>query len=203
MADDHRRRPWFRYRRRLLMIAVLLLCLALGFLTRVRQQKQVIARLSRVAVCSNFYSVFDGLELLVMDASGKLLEQRPYTFHQSPFTSDGREFVLEPGKTDARLVFPMRSFGSARDAINVRFVGTLPGLAGSPLLSTDTASVAVSFIGLRKVEEQIVRETVQVREAPQLLGQWEYVLVSRKGRVDIEVRSARKTASHNGQLRSE
>src|SRR6478735_4636230 len=42
-----------------------------------------------LAVRSNFGSVFDGLELVVTTAEGKVVAQQGYTFHKSPFAPPG------------------------------------------------------------------------------------------------------------------
>ena len=44
---------------------------------------------------SNFGSVFDGLELVVTTAEGKVVAQQGYTFHQAPFAPPGRRFPLK------------------------------------------------------------------------------------------------------------
>lgn len=98
----------------------------------------------RLSVTSNFHSVFDGLELVVTDVDGKLLRQRPYTFHQSPFTSDGREIPLARGKTEADIVFPISNFGMVGQPLKIRLVGTLPGSSYSKILSTETSRVDIS-----------------------------------------------------------
>jgi hypothetical protein len=60
-----------------------------------------------LTVRSSFFSVFDGLELVVTTREGKTLAQQPYTFHQSPFAAHEREFTLKKGGTAATLVFPI------------------------------------------------------------------------------------------------
>ena len=96
-----------------------------------------------IAVTSNFFSVFDGLELVVTNIDGKVLKQQPYTSHQSPFASDGREFVLKRGKTKKSIVFPVRSFGMVGQSLKVRLVGTLPGSSYKRILSTDTIKTVI------------------------------------------------------------
>jgi hypothetical protein len=50
---------------------------------------------NELAVRSKFHSAFDGLELVVTDKDGKTLAQPPYIWHQSPFTVNGRDFILK------------------------------------------------------------------------------------------------------------
>src|SRR5262245_13867021 len=61
-----------------------------------------------LTVRSQFSSAFDGLELVVTTAEGKMLAQQPYTFHQAPFAPPERDFILKQGKTAATLKFPIR-----------------------------------------------------------------------------------------------
>jgi hypothetical protein len=96
-----------------------------------------------ITVTSNFHSAFDGLELVVTNVHGKVLKQQPYTSHQSPFASDGREFVLKRGKTKKSIVFPVRSFGMVGQSLKVRLVGTLPGSSYKRILSTDTIKTVI------------------------------------------------------------
>ena len=98
----------------------------------------------KLAVTSNFFSAFDGLELVVTNKEGIVLVQQPYTFHQSPSTSDGRQFALPPGKTKESLVFPVRSFGTTGETVKVRLVGMLPGSSFNQILSTDTLPVVIA-----------------------------------------------------------
>ena len=98
---------------------------------------------NEIAVTSNFFTVFDGLELVVTDIDGKVLKQQPYTFHQSPFTPDGREFILNRGKTKRSIVFPVTSFGMVGQSLRVRLVGTLPGSSYKRILSTDTIKTVI------------------------------------------------------------
>ena len=97
-----------------------------------------------IAVTSNFFSVFDGLELVVTNIDGKVLKQQPYTFHQSPFTPNGREFILKRGKTKKSIVFPVTSFGMVGQSLKVRLVGTLPGSSYKRILSTATMGLTVT-----------------------------------------------------------
>ena len=96
-----------------------------------------------LSVISNFYSAFDGLELVVTNAHGKVLLQQHYLSHQSPSTPDGREFVVKRGKTTDTIVFPVRSFGTVGDSIRVRVVGTLPRSSYRRILSTDTIRTVI------------------------------------------------------------
>ena len=95
-------------------------------------------------VKSNFGSAFDGLEVVVTNAEGKVLIQQPYTYHQSPYSAKaGRTFQLRRGRTKTTLLFPISKFGESDQPIKVRIVGTLPESPFHGILSTDTLKVAV------------------------------------------------------------
>jgi hypothetical protein len=94
-------------------------------------------------VKSNFSSVFDGLELIVTDKDGKTLAQQGYTWHQSPFSSSGRDFVLKKGATSAKIVFPIGGLPNDSKVVKVRLVGMLPGSAYNRILSTETLEIKV------------------------------------------------------------
>jgi hypothetical protein len=94
-----------------------------------------------LSVRSNFYSAFDGLELVVTRMEGKTRVQQSYTFHQSPFTPLGRDFTLKKGFTTANLVFPIQNFPSDAKVVKVRLVGTLPGSGYRRILSTETLEI--------------------------------------------------------------
>ena len=96
-----------------------------------------------LTVRSNFYSVFDGLELVVTNKEGKTLVQQSYTWHQSPFTASGREFPLKKGTTTGTLVFPTDHLGGDVKVVKVRLVGTLPGSGFDRILSTETIEVKI------------------------------------------------------------
>jgi len=96
-----------------------------------------------LAVRSNFYSVFDGLQLVVTTPEGKVLAQQGYTFHQSPFTSRGRDFPLKRGKMEDTLVFPVGGLPKDARSLKVRLVGTLPGSGYERILSSETLVVEV------------------------------------------------------------
>ena len=96
-----------------------------------------------LAVRSNFSSAFDGLEVVVTDPKGKVLVQRGYTFHQSPFAPPGRVFPLKKGQTAGTLVFPIHDLPADVRALKVRLVGTLPGSGYERILSSETLEVEV------------------------------------------------------------
>jgi len=96
-----------------------------------------------LSVRSNFFSVFDGLELVVTNKEGKTLAQQPYIFHQSPFAVRGRGFTLKKGTTAGTLVFPIRELPGAAKVVKVRMVGTLPGSGYQRILSTETIEVKI------------------------------------------------------------
>ena len=98
---------------------------------------------NELAVRSKFHSAFDGLELVVTDKNGKTLAQPPYTWHQSPFTVNGRDFILKEGSTSAKMVFPVPDLPRDVKMVKVRLVGTLPGSAYQRILSSETIEVNV------------------------------------------------------------
>jgi hypothetical protein len=96
-----------------------------------------------LAVRSNFFSAFDGLEIVVTTPEGKVLAQQGYSFHQSPFTATGRIFPLKKGKTTGTLLFPVGGLPADVRALKVRLVGTLPGSGYERILSSETLAVEV------------------------------------------------------------
>jgi hypothetical protein len=96
-----------------------------------------------LAVRSNFFSAFDGLQLVVTTAEGKVLAQQGYTFHQSPFTASGRDFPLKQGTTARTLVFPIGRLPKNAGSLKVRLVGTLPGSGYERILSSETLVVEI------------------------------------------------------------
>jgi len=90
-------------------------------------------------VRTNFYSAFDGLEVVVTNSEGKVLAQQGYTFHQSPNT--GRTFALPPGSTKGSLVFPIHDLPTDSKLFKVRLVGALPGSDYRRILSSETIEV--------------------------------------------------------------
>lgn len=94
-------------------------------------------------VRSNFHSAFDGFEIVVTDLEGRVLVQREYTFHQSPFTPLSREFALKQGLTAATLIFPIENLPENDQSFKVRLVGTLPGSGYERILSSETLNVEV------------------------------------------------------------
>ena len=97
-----------------------------------------------LGVRTNFYSVFDGLEVVVTNAGGKVLAQQAYIYHQSPHSSSGRRLVVAQGRTRRGLVFPIVDLPSNAKSFKVRLVGTLPGSDYSQILSSETIVVKVA-----------------------------------------------------------
>ena len=95
-----------------------------------------------LTVRSNFSSAFDGLELVVTTADGKVLAQQGYTYHQSPYAL-GRKFTLKPGRTEEELRFPVGGLPGDVKTFKVRLVGTLPGGEYQRILSSETVEVKV------------------------------------------------------------
>ena len=96
-----------------------------------------------LGVRSAFFSVFDGLQIVVTTPTGKVLAQQGYTFHQSPFAPLGRVFPLQKGETVGTLVFPINGLPNEIRSVKVRLVGTLPGSGYDRMLSSETLAVEV------------------------------------------------------------
>jgi hypothetical protein len=95
-----------------------------------------------LTVVSNFFSAFDGLQLVVTTTDGKVLAQKGYIWHQSP-ASSGREFPLKKGRNEEELRFPIRDLPGDVKTFKVRLVGTLPGSGYDRILSSETLEVKV------------------------------------------------------------
>jgi hypothetical protein len=92
-------------------------------------------------VKSNFFSAFDGLSLVVRDEDGKELKKQSYTFHQSPFSIEPREYPLPSGKATKQIVFPVRGLPKEYARLKAQLIGTLPGSGYAPKLSSEILSV--------------------------------------------------------------
>jgi hypothetical protein len=79
-----------------------------------------------LTVNSNFYSAFDGLRLVLL-REGKNVAEQAYIHHQSPFSFDGRPFVLKKGKNQHDLRVPMRLPPEDWAKLDAKVVGDLPG----------------------------------------------------------------------------
>jgi hypothetical protein len=91
-------------------------------------------------VKSRFFSVFDGIAVVIIDEKGKKLAEQPYIFHQSPM-ADEREHTLPTGRSKDRLAFDLRDLPKAPDLLQVRLEGTLPGSGYEPTLRTEVVPV--------------------------------------------------------------
>jgi len=96
-----------------------------------------------LTVRSGFFSAFDGLEIVVTDREGKLLEQRGCTEHQGLFKLTGRDFPLKQGKTVEEVKFSLHNLPVGTRSLRVRLVGTLPGSSYKRILSSETLTVEV------------------------------------------------------------
>ena len=79
-----------------------------------------------LTVRTNFYSVFDGLTLVLLRPDGAELARQAYNHHQSPYAED-RAIPLPPGTTTEELVFPLSGLPAGLDGVQVRLEGGLPG----------------------------------------------------------------------------
>jgi hypothetical protein len=96
-----------------------------------------------LTVRSQFYSAFDGLEIVVMTREGKVLAQQSYVYYDSAFKLFGRDFPLKKGKTVKELRFPLEHLPVGIRSLRVRLVGTLPGSSYKRTLSSETLAVEV------------------------------------------------------------
>jgi len=96
-----------------------------------------------LVVRSNFFSVFDGLEIVVSDRDGKVIARQHYTHHQSPATSDGAPFDLPVGETRQELGFPLERTFPPGDEVWVSLVGGLPGTDYERGLESDAVAVTI------------------------------------------------------------
>jgi hypothetical protein len=94
-----------------------------------------------LTVKSNYFSAFDGLEIVVTTPEGKVLAQQNYAAHQSPFDSEPREFPLKQGKNTKTLKFPIVELPNDAHTFKVRLVGTLPKSGYDRILSSETLVV--------------------------------------------------------------
>ena len=93
-------------------------------------------------VRTNFGSVFDGIDILVLGESGEKLVQQPYIYHQSPQSFRGREIALKTGETGGTLSFPVDLPKDPR-SVRLLLVGVLPGCDRSGLLCSGSVIVAI------------------------------------------------------------
>jgi hypothetical protein len=91
---------------------------------------------------TSFFSVFDGLELVVTMPDGKILAQQAYVMHQSPY-SPGREIRLKKGRNEDSMVFPISGLPADAKTLKVRLVGTLPGSEYKRVLLSETLEIKV------------------------------------------------------------
>jgi hypothetical protein len=96
-----------------------------------------------LTVRTTFYSVFDGLELIVTTPEGRTLAQQPYIHHQSPRAPDGRKMDVKRGVTTRELRFPIRDLPADVRQVKVRLVGTLPDSGYRRLLASETLEVKI------------------------------------------------------------
>jgi hypothetical protein len=93
-------------------------------------------------VRTNFFSVFDGMSLIVLGESGEKLLQQPYIYHQSPYSPHDRDLPLKTGETREELRFPV-NLPKDTGLVRVLLVGVLPGCDRSGLLCSGSMVVAI------------------------------------------------------------
>jgi hypothetical protein len=105
-------------------------------------------------VKSSFHSAFDGLQLVVLNQKGKRLARQSYTHHQSPFSADGREFTVAPGKNRGTLVFPIAGLPREIESVWVLLIGTLPESGQAGILCSDMIEVDLDARPARAVKKR-------------------------------------------------
>ena len=98
---------------------------------------------SSLTVTSSFFSAFDSLTLVVSCDDGRQIASQGYVMHQSPFSIDGRPFVLPPGRTTKDLRIPVFPLTNAPERVRLQLVGHLPRSTFSEGLTSDIVRVAV------------------------------------------------------------
>jgi hypothetical protein len=91
---------------------------------------------------TNFLSVFDGIEVLVLRVSGEKLLQQPYVYHQSPYSFQARDLPLKTGETCETLRFPV-DLPKDTPSVRLLLVGILPGCDRSGPLRSRSVIVAI------------------------------------------------------------
>ena len=100
---------------------------------------------SVLKVKSTCYSAFDGLELVIFGNEGELLLRQLYVYHQSPFSSDGRWFLLKRGENRKELRFPILAKNIPKDTkrLRVLLLGTLRDSQFQGILCSNMVSVTL------------------------------------------------------------
>jgi hypothetical protein len=93
-------------------------------------------------VRTNFNSVFDGIQVLVLRESGEKLLLQPYVYHQSPYSFKARDLPLKTGETRGTLSFPVDLPKDTR-SVRLLLVGVLSGCDRSGLLCSGSVIVAI------------------------------------------------------------
>ncbi len=96
-----------------------------------------------VNVRSNFFSAFDGLELVVFGPDGSKLVQQPYIFHQSPHHYEGRLFPLKIDENRQTLQFPVWQVPNDVNKVRVLLIGTLPGDKYGSVLCSNIVTISI------------------------------------------------------------
>jgi len=98
---------------------------------------------AELQVRTNFSSVFDGVDLLVLGNSGETLHRQPYVFHQSPYSFHGRNLPLKAGETRETLRFPVLDLPGDLRSARILLAGVLPGSERSGRLRSGSVTVAI------------------------------------------------------------
>lgn len=96
-----------------------------------------------LSVRSHFYSIYDGLDLVVFDESGAKLIQQPYIWHQSPYSAQARPFPVARGAHRSTLVIPVSGLKPDLRKVKVQVVGVLPGCDRAGVLVSGLVDVAI------------------------------------------------------------
>ena len=88
---------------------------------------------------SNFHTPYGGLQVVVADEAGKVLFQEVHCLHLSP--SGVSTHLLDEGRTEFSLGFPVRKIPGDPKKVWVRIVGQIDGIDRT--LSTTTLPVVI------------------------------------------------------------
>lgn len=98
---------------------------------------------------SHFYSIYDGLELVVFGESGEILVRQSYLLHQSPFSAEGRPFPVARGANRGTLGFPILDLKPDIRKVRAQVVGVLPGCDRAGFLVSGLADVTITTPAMR------------------------------------------------------
>jgi hypothetical protein len=98
---------------------------------------------AELTVMSNFHSAFDGLELVVLDETGRKLAQQSYLQRQSIYSLEPRKFPLKVGENRRELRFPVSRLPEPRKEYRVQLLGRLLQSDFGGILCSDLVTARV------------------------------------------------------------